>query len=158
MERDGFECSECAEKTKPLSVHHLFYITGRHPWMYPNWSLNTLCEDCHKYNHDEVKEKSKLNDLGEHFNPDTWETIVSFLGIEKISDFEIWWDFAAELKMKGDYFKSIGKRPVDWCMWAIEEMSRQDYLLQLPSSVCKACNDPMPNNDLPLAHTCSKNK
>lgn len=47
MERDGFACIHCGDKTKTLNVHHAYYESGKAPWEYGNWSLVTLCEDCH---------------------------------------------------------------------------------------------------------------
>ncbi len=48
MERDMFHCVSCGSKDKTLNVHHGFYSKGKKPWEYPNESLFTLCEDCHK--------------------------------------------------------------------------------------------------------------
>jgi hypothetical protein len=41
-----------------LNVHHRYYVKGRRPWEYPNFSLVTLCRDCHE---------------DEHFRDPAWE-------------------------------------------------------------------------------------
>ncbi len=48
MDRDGFECQNCGATDKTLNVHHRAYLRGFEPWEYPDDSLETLCEDCHK--------------------------------------------------------------------------------------------------------------
>lgn len=50
MRRDGFRCRRCGGKGK-LNVHHRWYIYGRQPWQYPDCSLVTLCEKCHRHVH-----------------------------------------------------------------------------------------------------------
>lgn len=47
MQRDGFRCTKCADTFETLSVHHLYYISGRDPWAYPDFCYSTLCETCH---------------------------------------------------------------------------------------------------------------
>ena len=47
MNRDKFQCQCCGRRDKILSVHHHYY-TGALAWEYPEQSLITLCEDCHK--------------------------------------------------------------------------------------------------------------
>lgn len=48
MQRDGFACTCCGEKTKQLQIHHRWYVGGRMAWEAPLVALNTLCLDCHK--------------------------------------------------------------------------------------------------------------
>lgn len=48
MQRDGFACRECGDKTGTLNVHHAFYVFGRAPWEYDRETLRTLCEPCHE--------------------------------------------------------------------------------------------------------------
>ena len=36
---------------KGLNIHHKYYILGKKPWEYPDDTLVTLCEDCHKKRH-----------------------------------------------------------------------------------------------------------
>lgn len=47
MERDGFKCRRCGEKTKTLHVHHVAYLRGKAPWEHPDTGMLTLCEGCH---------------------------------------------------------------------------------------------------------------
>lgn len=54
MERDNFTCQECGDKESELNVHHKIYIGNRNAWEYPNPSLITLCEPCHKKIHDRI--------------------------------------------------------------------------------------------------------
>lgn len=48
MERDDFQCTFCGDRTTTLNVHHKYYDKGKNPWEYPEESLLTLCEHCHK--------------------------------------------------------------------------------------------------------------
>lgn len=48
MDRDGFACRECGDKGTTLNVHHGYYLKDHKPWEYPDESLRTLCEPCHK--------------------------------------------------------------------------------------------------------------
>jgi len=52
MERDRWQCKMCFTETVTLNVHHLFYDKGKDPWEYDNGALITLCEDCHRKEHD----------------------------------------------------------------------------------------------------------
>jgi len=53
MNRDRFECICCGEdKGLQLHVHHTYYGKGKAPWEYPDDSLETLCEECHKMKKD----------------------------------------------------------------------------------------------------------
>lgn len=48
LQRDKFTCTRCGDTDSTLNVHHDYYEKGRGPWDYPNYSLRTLCECCHK--------------------------------------------------------------------------------------------------------------
>lgn len=48
LERDGWACRNCGDKTETLHVHHTFYEFGKDPWDYDSASLWTLCEACHE--------------------------------------------------------------------------------------------------------------
>jgi 5-methylcytosine-specific restriction endonuclease McrA len=56
LERDSFQCAICNSKDN-LQVHHRQYHFSKEksefkpPWDYPNSSLVTLCETCHKKGH-----------------------------------------------------------------------------------------------------------
>ncbi len=48
------------EKTKHFNhVHHFYYIKGKKVWEYPDKHLITLCDDCHKFYHEQVLELQK---------------------------------------------------------------------------------------------------
>ena len=52
LRRDGYKCTVCGAKSN-LVVHHTFYYKGSPPpWQYPNSSLLTLCEKCHRKYHE----------------------------------------------------------------------------------------------------------
>lgn len=58
MGRDKFRCLDCeAEDNRTLNVHHLYYVSGREPWNYPDWSLRTVCDECHKIDHEIIKDE-----------------------------------------------------------------------------------------------------
>lgn len=59
MSRDNFCCVSCGRDDETLNVHHCLYQRGRMPWEYPNSSLITVCESCHKEEH---KAKDKEGD------------------------------------------------------------------------------------------------
>jgi hypothetical protein len=59
MDRDHFACVECADEAKTKTVHHRKYITGRNPWEYPAFLLQTLCCDCHDDKHLEQRHLSE---------------------------------------------------------------------------------------------------
>lgn len=48
LQRDDFACSFCSESDSTLHVHHGYYEANTDPWDYPNASLHTVCEECHK--------------------------------------------------------------------------------------------------------------
>jgi len=51
LKRDDYKCTACGGK-KNLKVHHTFYFSDYPlPWEYPNKSLLTVCEKCHREYH-----------------------------------------------------------------------------------------------------------
>lgn len=48
LERDEWACQMCHSGDKTLHVHHNYYDYSLLPWEYPEESLITLCEECHK--------------------------------------------------------------------------------------------------------------
>lgn len=56
LERDNFACTYCGADTEQLHVHHGYYRRGANPWDYPNKSLTTLCEPCHKSAQNEMQD------------------------------------------------------------------------------------------------------
>ena len=57
MDRDKWTCRSCGASGEgvTLNVHHAYYESGKAPWDYPNQTLVTWCEDCHKARHDMQK-------------------------------------------------------------------------------------------------------
>ena len=47
MERDGWTCKVCGDKSTTLNVHHKRYQKGAEPWEYGDEKLMTICEACH---------------------------------------------------------------------------------------------------------------
>lgn len=64
FERDHFCCVRCGEEERELHVHHLDYIPGIAPHMYPMDMLRTLCDLCHEKENERDKiEKYLYNTL-----------------------------------------------------------------------------------------------
>ena len=56
MGRDNFCCRKCDNpKKSQLHVHHIIYQNNRDPWEYNNSELITLCSECHKQEHDNIR-------------------------------------------------------------------------------------------------------
>lgn len=52
LKRDGGKCTVCGSPNN-LVVHHTYYLNNYpDPWKYPNKSLLTLCESCHRDFHE----------------------------------------------------------------------------------------------------------
>lgn len=74
--RDGFQCQLCQTKTKPLHVHHMYYVHAD-PWDYPEEALVTLCVDCHEQEsaiHRDIRDFQK-NLQAKGMKPETIATI-----------------------------------------------------------------------------------
>lgn len=86
MQRDGFSCKRCGSKDDTLNVHHGYYLKDHKPWEYPNQSLHTLCEICHKIVQDKLA------------------TAKTLIGSLSIGDIDRLIGYAAGLVvMRGDY-------------------------------------------------------
>lgn len=64
FKRDHYRCT-CCGNDRNLIVHHTFYFADyRDPWKYPNESLLTLCQKCHKEYHEfhenEIRKEKKI--------------------------------------------------------------------------------------------------
>jgi hypothetical protein len=102
LQRDSWKCLECGVADKTLHVHHLYYCKGRAPWEYPDWALETRCEDCHdgQTAHDEK---------GEFILTD-WERTIEWLS-KGTSDFgnSGLYELAVHLfQSEGDYRELMG--------------------------------------------------
>lgn len=94
LSRDRFVCLGCGAADKPLHVHHLYYCKGRSPWEYPNWALETRCEDCH------APESQTLRDPDGTFVLYDWERTIEILSGGNPSNFAgggDLWDIAATI-------------------------------------------------------------
>ena len=56
LNRDNWMCQACYSTTNTLHVHHLDYEQGIEPWEYPEYYLQTLCEECHSEYENKKKE------------------------------------------------------------------------------------------------------
>lgn len=68
LQRDNFTCQICGSTEKTLHVHHLCYRKDAKIWDYPDNTLMTLCEDCHRMEHEMQSENdysvtNLINDL-----------------------------------------------------------------------------------------------
>lgn len=54
LEKDNWTCQACGTQEKTLHVHHLYYVDGKNLWDYNDHELITLCEDCHKIEHNTI--------------------------------------------------------------------------------------------------------
>jgi hypothetical protein len=69
LKRDKHTCTCCGDK-RNLQVHHTYYLSSSPPpWQYPDESLLTVCERCHKkyhYEHEHVILKTHLSYKSKH--------------------------------------------------------------------------------------------
>jgi hypothetical protein len=105
MRRDQFACQICGESQMTLHVHHRYYIQGRMPWEYPNWSFKTLCANCHS----DVHDQSLYDDEG-RIGYDEFEDIFDFLGADDPESRMEIWDLSVELAMMAS---QMGGKPSD---------------------------------------------
>lgn len=59
MQNDNFTCQICGDKESTLNVHHLHYEKGKLIHEYDDKCLITLCEQCHKNEHEWQNETLK---------------------------------------------------------------------------------------------------
>lgn len=64
LKRDGHKCKLCKDVDSKLHVHHLFYDNKyENPWDYPDDFMVTLCERCHKKQHEITTEYEMMQDI-----------------------------------------------------------------------------------------------
>ncbi len=72
FERDGWKCRMCNQDGKTLHAHHPVYRAfSEGPWDYEVDELVTVCEDCHKEEH-ETKSLGKSAMLLEFVKQGVW--------------------------------------------------------------------------------------
>ncbi len=78
LQRDNFTCQICGSTEKTLHVHHLHYRKDAKIWDYPDNTLITLCEDCHRMEHEMRSE-----------NDNSITNLIHDLSISGFTNFEI---------------------------------------------------------------------
>jgi hypothetical protein len=68
LSRDHWTCLHCRATGITLHVDHVYYVSGRKPWEYPEWALRTLCEQCHEIRHRDSNSSEKV-----------WECVIGSL-------------------------------------------------------------------------------
>lgn len=128
FERDGWACRECGDTESTLSVHHTYYVGGRDPWQYPDWSLITVCPSCHD------KVGDKFASRTHHFEniiamlangtPDRmdeiWRTLQRIHAAKKLRSFRkdmVEYGHRAKMFCRVGLYKLI--RPGTWTGWSI---------------------------------------
>ena len=71
LDRDNHKCKYCGS-TYNLQVHHKYYNKYPNekmamPWDYPDDALITLCDNCHKREHERKQIKTYYRKLYKHF-------------------------------------------------------------------------------------------
>ena len=71
LKRDNYRCVKCGYQHK-LQVHHKYYehYPNHYPadaWDYPDTTFITLCDRCHKHEHEVRKIKSYYRKFGVHY-------------------------------------------------------------------------------------------
>ena len=52
LSKDNFTCQVCGDKESQLHIHHLHYEKGKDRHEYDDKTLITLCDNCHKNEHE----------------------------------------------------------------------------------------------------------
>ena len=83
LERDDFACQCCGITDKTLHVHHFYYTKGCKVHEYPDEALITLCEGCHKEQHNTQIEVIK--EISEH---NLWEFLASYNWVKTMQELQ----------------------------------------------------------------------
>ncbi len=122
MKRDNFKCrwDDCKNTDKKLNVHHAYYVSGRMPWQYPDWSLQTLCDEHHEI----IEWASRNSDGG------WWERIPKlFLALDDEHKDLFWELFQNDSKQEFEKFlESNSERRFDSMFSSISEKERCELL------------------------------
>ena len=49
--KDGYKCSICGSRNRPLNAHHKYYTKNKKAWEYLVEDMTTLCNWCHSSLH-----------------------------------------------------------------------------------------------------------
>jgi hypothetical protein len=81
LNRDNYRCTKCGRDDIKLHVHHIKYKQyGTMPWDYNDFELITLCEYCHKAEHEHQKTLKKYE------NKDNTNIVDFFIDIFEKKD------------------------------------------------------------------------
>jgi len=77
-------CGSGVKDGKQLHVHHRYYTKGRMPWLYPDWSYEVQCDECHEEKHEDPsslqdweKEADSFFFYGHEFYTSDLHTMIS---------------------------------------------------------------------------------
>jgi hypothetical protein len=82
LDAAGWLCENCgsADNSEQLHVHHKRYVRGRKPWEYDAGDLQALCEKCHKYAGDTIKNLGEaIDELKLLCGPGEIEEVTGFI-------------------------------------------------------------------------------
>lgn len=117
LNRDNFTCKVCESTDNQLHVHHAYYVSGREPWEYPDWSLQTICAGCHKGKHDDETETFTRNIRN---GAEDWEQIVTMIGVGHNPTHDYWlFDVAAEISILCNELGTA--KGTEWIIKTIQE-------------------------------------
>jgi len=83
MQRSNFCCQQCHRDDVTLNVHHVYYMSKRDPWDYPNFALQCVCEECHGENHESC-EYTNFESLIELIAGDDFENPILYDFFEQV--------------------------------------------------------------------------
>lgn len=64
-----------------------------------------------------------MDEAGEEYQGESWESMPGFIGIKSTDDIEDWWDIAVFIGMRKEYFTTDAK---SWVMQALLARFNQD--------------------------------
>lgn len=99
MQKANFKCWSCDSGEKQLNVHHLYYVSGREPWQYPDWSLRSLCADCHKDEHNKQHDPDYI-DAECGYTKHYFEHMIDVLNDNEHIGYS--WDISCEMRITID--------------------------------------------------------
>ena len=108
MERDNFTCQSCGDTESTLNVHHTYYEKGKKPWEYPDVTLITWCENCHKDRHGIQQD---LNVIISKLDIGRLHHLLSFLELSPIEILDAFGDYRGipiDLESVGDFIRALG--------------------------------------------------